>query len=82
MATVAIPITDAPYCTLAAGPTSHSPPPIAVARRMAPGPITRKALAAVNGGGSGRSATLQGGNPPARRLAERSSVAIAMGGAL
>ena len=49
------------YLTAAAGPTSHSPPPIDVAAMMAPGPMILKRLRALNGGGAGRSATSQRG---------------------
>ena len=52
------------YLTAAAGPTSHSPPPIDVAAMMAPGPMILKRLRALNGGGAGRSATSQRGSSP------------------
>src|SRR5688572_28597424 len=52
------------YLTAAAGPTSHSPPPIDVAAMIAPGPITAIMLRNVNTGGAGRSATSQGGSYP------------------
>src|SRR6186997_2763620 len=64
MAIVAMPMMLVPYLTAAAGPTSHSPPPIAVASRIAPGPITRSTWRTVNGGGAGRSAVDQAGRPP------------------
>ena len=48
----------------AAGPTSHSPPPIDVAAMIAPGPMTFIRLRALNGSGAGRSATSQRGNAP------------------
>ncbi len=52
------------YFTAAAGPTSHSPPPIDVAAMIAPGPMTLKRLRAENGGGAGKSATAQRGKAP------------------
>jgi hypothetical protein len=52
------------YLTAAAGPTSHSPPPIDVAAMMAPGPITASMFRMLNGGGAGSSATFHGGNSP------------------
>ena len=61
MATVAIRKIDDEYLTAAAGPTSHSPPPIEVAAMIAPGPMTLKRFRALNGGGAGRSATSQRG---------------------
>ena len=83
MAIVAMPMIVAPYFTAAAGPTSHSPPPIAVASRIAPGPMTRSTLRAVNGGGAGRSAVDQAGRPPARdAVAAESSVDVGTGRAL
>ena len=50
-----------PYCTAIAGPTSHSPPPMEDASRIAPGPITRKTFRTENGGAPGRSRTSQAG---------------------
>ena len=52
------------YFTAAAGPTSHSPPPIDVAAMMAPGPMTLNRLRLENGGGAGKSATSQRGSAP------------------
>ena len=52
------------YLTAAAGPTSHSPPPIDVAAITAPGPITLSRLRALKGSGAGRSATSQRGSSP------------------
>ncbi len=52
------------YLTAAAGPTSHSPPPIDVAAMMAPGPITANMFRRPKGGGAGSSATFQGGSSP------------------
>src|SRR4029453_11104271 len=52
------------YLTAAAGPTSHSPPPIDVAAMTAPGPMILKRFRAPNGGGAGRSETSHGGNSP------------------
>ena len=51
-----------PCFTATAGPTSHSPPPIDAASRIAPGPIVRSALRNERGSGSGRSARPQAGN--------------------
>ena len=64
MATVAMRKIADEYLTAAAGPTSHSPPPIEVAAMMAPGPITANMLRRPNGGGAGSSATSQGGSSP------------------
>ena len=64
MATVAIRKIADEYLTAAAGPTSHSPPPIEVAAMMAPGPMILKRLRAPNGGGAGRSATSHRGSSP------------------
>src|SRR5690606_9469605 len=55
---------DEVYFTAAAGPTSHSPPPIEVAAMIAPGPITRSMLPKLNGGGAGSSAVSHGGSSP------------------
>ncbi len=55
---------DDEYLTAAAGPTSHSPPPIEVAAMMAPGPMILKRLRMPNGGGAGRSASSQRGSSP------------------
>ena len=52
------------YLTAAAGPTSHSPPPIDVAAMIAPGPMILKRLRALNGGGAGKSATSHRGSSP------------------
>jgi len=79
---VAIPMMLVPYFTPAAGPTSHSPPPIAVARRIAPGPITRLTFDGVKGGGVGRSATPHGGRPPVRGCAAALARTAGMGAAL
>ena len=64
IATVAIRKIDDEYFTAAAGPTSHSPPPIEVAAMTAPGPITLSRLRVLNGSGAGRSATSQRGSSP------------------
>ena len=64
MATVAMRKIDDEYFTAAAGPTSHSPPPIEVAAMMAPGPMTAIRLRRPNGGGAGNSATSQRGSAP------------------
>jgi hypothetical protein len=82
MAIVAMPMIVAPYFTAAAGPTSHSPPPMAVASRIAPGPMTRSTLRDVNGGGAGRSAVDQGGRPPARDVPGESWLDMGTGRAL
>src|SRR5579875_2305090 len=68
--TVATHSSAAPYLAVSAGPISHSPLPIEVPRRIAPGPMTRIALRSEKGGGAGRSDFSQAG-----RL--RVSVAIA-----
>ena len=65
MAIVAIRKIAEEYLTAAAGPTSHSPPPIDVAAITAPGPmIFLKRFRGPNGGGAGRSDTSHGGNSP------------------
>jgi hypothetical protein len=64
IATVAMRKIADEYLTAAAGPTSHSPPPIDVAAMIAPGPITLNMLRSANGGGAGRSATSQRGSAP------------------
>ena len=64
MATVAIRKIADEYLTAAAGPTSHSPPPMDVAAMIAPGPITLSMLRKLKGGGAGRSATSQRGSSP------------------
>ena len=64
MAIVAIRKIDDEYLTAAAGPTSHSPPPIDVAAMIAPGPITLNRLRPLNAGGAGRSLTSQRGSAP------------------
>src|SRR5882724_231319 len=64
MASVAIQKTDVPNCTPIAGPTSHSPPPIDVASRIAPGPIVLNIFFAEKGRGSGSSSLPQGGRLP------------------
>src|SRR5439155_27266206 len=53
------------YLTAAAGPTSHSPPPMDVAAMTAPGPITLSRLRRPKGGGAGSSSTSQEGSSPA-----------------
>src|SRR4029450_1755897 len=55
MATVAMRKMSVPYLTAAAGPTSHSPPPIDVAAMTAPAPMILKRFRAPNGGGARRS---------------------------
>src|SRR5688572_15292642 len=55
---------DDEYLTAAAGPTSHSPPPIEVAAMIAPGPITFSMLRKLKDGGAGRSETFHGGSAP------------------
>src|SRR5262245_327305 len=57
MAAVAIHNTPGPCLMTVAGPTSHSPPPIDAANKIAPGPITRNVFRRENGNGSGSSAT-------------------------
>ena len=52
------------YLTAAAGPTSHSPPPMEVAAMTAPGPMTLSRSRKPKGGGAGRSATSQAGSSP------------------
>src|SRR5688572_1304928 len=52
------------YLTAAAGPTSHSPPPIEVAAMIAPGPMTENMFRKLKGGGAGRSLTSHGGSSP------------------
>ena len=74
IATVAIRKIADEYLTAAAGPTSHSPPPIDVAAMIAPGPMTRNMLRTVNGGGAGRSATAQRGSSPWNAAKASSSV--------
>jgi hypothetical protein len=74
MATVAIRKIADEYLTAAAGPTSHSPPPIDVAAMIAPGPMTRNMLRRVKGGGAGRSATVQRGSCPCTAGRESSAV--------
>src|SRR5262245_21921550 len=64
MAIEAIRKIDDEYLTAAAGPTSHSPPPIDVAAMIAPGPITFSRLRSPNGGGAGRSSTSHGESRP------------------
>lgn len=64
IATVAIRKIAEEYLTAAAGPTSHSPPPIDVAAMIAPGPMTCRMLRKPKGGGAGRSATFHCGNAP------------------
>ena len=64
MATVAMRKIADEYLTAAAGPTSHSPPPIEVAAMIAPGPMTVIRLRRPNGGGAGSSATSQRGSSP------------------
>jgi hypothetical protein len=64
MATVAMRKIDDEYFTAAAGPTSHSPPPIDVAAMIAPGPITFSRFRKLNGGGAGSSSTAQRGSSP------------------
>src|SRR5215217_5469412 len=64
MATEAMRKMSEEYLTAAAGPTSHSPPPIEVAAITAPGPITFSRFRPLNGSGAGRSSTLQRGNAP------------------
>ena len=55
---------DDEYLTAAAGPTSHSPPPIEVAAMIAPGPITLSRLRRAE-----RRRRRQVGDVPARQLA-------------
>src|SRR5581483_2328559 len=50
-----------PYLAVTAGPMSHSPLPIEVPSKMAPGPISAMAAPSENGGGAGRSACSQAG---------------------
>ena len=64
IATDAIRKIEDEYLTAAAGPTSHSPPPIDVAAMIAPGPITFNMLRKPNGGGAGRSLTSHGARRP------------------
>ena len=64
MATVAIRKIEEEYFTAAAGPTSHSPPPIEVAAMMAPGPMTVIRFRRPKGGGAGSSATSHRGSAP------------------
>src|SRR5262245_700624 len=64
METVAMRKIAVEYFTAAAGPTSHSPPPIDVAAITAPGPITFIRFRRPKGGGAGRSVTSQGGRHP------------------
>src|SRR5207245_11016329 len=62
---VAIRNIEEEYLTAAAGPTSHSPPPIDVAAMTAPGPMTFRRFRKPKGGGAGRSVTSQAGSSPA-----------------
>ena len=55
---------DDEYLTAAAGPTSHSPPPIDVAAITAPGPMTRIMFRRLNGGGAVSSETSHAGSSP------------------
>jgi hypothetical protein len=64
MAAVAIRKIDDEYFTAAAGPMSHSPPPIDAAAMIAPGPMTRAAERTENGGAAGRSRTLHASSAP------------------
>src|SRR5262245_52929065 len=64
MAMVAMRKIEVEYLTAAAGPTSHSPPPIDVAAMIAPGPMTLNRFRALNGGGATRSAVSQHGSSP------------------
>src|SRR5687768_13752894 len=64
MAVVAIRKIALEYLTAAAGPTSHSPPPMEVAAKTAPGPMTLNRLRNPNGGGAGNSSTVQGAMAP------------------
>src|SRR5687767_3894384 len=64
MAVVAIRKIALEYLTAAAGPTSHSPPPMEVAANTAPGPMTLNRLRNPNGGGAGYSSTVQGAMAP------------------
>jgi hypothetical protein len=50
-----------PYLAVTAGPISHSPLPMDVPSRIAPGPITAMAARSENGGGAGKSAWSQAG---------------------
>ena len=67
MATVTMRKIDAVYLTAAAGPTSHSPPPMEVAAMTAPGPMTLSMFRKPKAGGTGRSVTSQGGSSPQSR---------------
>ena len=58
-----------PYLTTVVGPTSHSPPPMEVPKRMAPGPITLKMFSTSQAGAGGKSASSQAGNSPAETVA-------------
>ena len=60
MATVTMRKIDAVYLTAAAGPTSHSPPPMEVAAMTAPGPMTLSMFRKPKGGGAGRSVDFPG----------------------
>ena len=53
-----------PYLIVVSGPTIHSPPPMAAASRIAPGPIVLNRLTSPNGNGSGRSARSHAGRLP------------------
>jgi hypothetical protein len=64
IAAVATQSIPGPYFTTIVGPTIHSPPPIAPASRIAPGPIVLNRLTTENGSGSGRSAVRHGARQP------------------
>src|SRR5438874_1061972 len=51
-----------PYLAVTAGPISHSPLPMEVPSKIAPGPMTAMAVRNENGGGAGRSACSQAGS--------------------
>src|SRR5687767_4824536 len=61
MLTVAIQSSAPPYLAVTSGPASHSPPPIAAAPMMRPGPSIARMFFQRNTGASGSSSTLHCG---------------------